>query len=132
MVVPGSCKRFTVLLRGASSLMNYLSRFQGITLILCAIRSMLWHRFRGFSHYIIHGMLIMSGVALSLLGCLDIGDQKVIVDSQGNIASQSPLFALLNAGVPLIPVFLTYLFTMLLSSVSRWPTLSYARRVATH
>lgn len=51
---------------------------KGAVLILCALRSAVRYHFEGRSHYLIHGLWIVTGLAVAVLGVLDIGSPKVI------------------------------------------------------
>lgn len=80
---------------------------------------MLWYRFRGPGHFIIHGFQIAAGVLLGLLGLLNIGskhgDFAVIGDEeqQNIMASVNPMYQLTLVGVPLVVVMVVYLVTYL-------------------
>lgn len=91
---------------------------QGIVLLLCAIRSMLWYRFLGPGHFIIHGCQIAAGIILGLLGLLNIGNkhgQFAVLEDDPEHHSQNvnPMYQLTMVGAPLIVIMGVYLITYL-------------------
>ncbi|KAL1410489.1 hypothetical protein Q8F55_004502 [Vanrija albida] len=62
----------------------------GSTLILCALRSLMRYHFRGQAHYVIHGVQIAVGVALGLLGLLNIGSSNFFVESRTELIAVNP------------------------------------------
>ena len=97
---------------------------QGIVLILCAIRSMLWYRFQGQGHYIIHGFQISAGVFLGLLGLLNIGGKHgeyATIEEEESVSQLfktiNPMYRLVILGAPLVVVMGVYLVTFLGSTL---------------
>lgn len=109
----------------------------GVTLILCAVRSMIRYHFNGRAHWIIHGISLGMGMALALLGLLDIGPSGMPTDDQIwhaimlgahmdmgvgrehlESGQRKPIYTLVKANWAVSLVFLAYLLTTLLTSVS--------------
>lgn len=82
------------------------------------MRSMLWYRFHGPGHFIIHGFQIAAGVVLGLLGLLNIGSKHgnfaVIGEGEQDLMkSVNPMYRLTLVGAPLVVVMAVYLITYL-------------------
>ena len=89
---------------------------QGAVLILAGIRSMIWYRFSGVSHWIVHLPMLGSGATLCLLGLLDLGQYEIGVSytvEQGSMVTKgdAPITALLFDELPLVIVMLVYIWT---------------------
>ncbi|WRT63428.1 uncharacterized protein IL334_000333 [Kwoniella shivajii] len=85
----------------------------GIALIFCAIRSMLWHRYKGICHSIIHGIWVLLGLVLCSLGLLDIGkkDFDIFASSvEAELSGINPMYWLIHTRTPLLIVVAVYLF----------------------
>lgn len=79
---------------------------------------MLWYRFHGPGHFIIHGCQIVAGIILGLLGLLNIGSKYgnfVNIGEENNnfLGSVNPMYRLALIGVPLVVVMGVYLITYL-------------------
>ncbi|WRT65361.1 uncharacterized protein IL334_002304 [Kwoniella shivajii] len=84
----------------------------GIALILASLRSMLWYRYNGIAHYIVHLSWLLLGLILSLLGLLDIGNQNFEIKDGGldqEFKNTNPMYHLVDARVPLVMVLVIYL-----------------------
>jgi hypothetical protein len=109
----------------------------GGVLVLCALRSLIRYHFAGRAQGIIHGIFVGMGVALGLLGLLNIGAAPLPSDAQiwGTVPvalelddpeiddlmrphNLKPVFRLVEADWGVAVVFLAYLLTTLLTSVS--------------
>lgn len=90
----------------------------GITLILCALRSMTRYHFKGATHWIVHGLQLGFGAALALLGLLDIGSGAVDVDWDDEMRVHRPVYTVVLNNMGLAVVFVTYTCVVLGSSVS--------------
>ena len=77
-------------------------------LILAAVRSMIWYRFEGYAHYIIHTLQIVAGICLGLLGLLDIGRLQADLDGPDLLQGTAPILRLMGHQAPLIIVAVTY------------------------
>lgn len=81
--------------------------------MLIALRNVLWYRYDGIAHHIIHGGQVVMGICLALLGFLDVGQKRIrFLDNDGNMntdISLNPLYNLLSVGLPLMVVFLVFL-----------------------
>ncbi|KAK4684398.1 hypothetical protein P7C73_g5782, partial [Tremellales sp. Uapishka_1] len=80
----------------------------GGVLILCAFRSMIWYHYIGIAHWVIHGTQIALGLAMALLGLLDIGKETVAVTKQGILTHSNLLYELINQKLPLVIVLVVY------------------------
>lgn len=82
---------------------------QGGVLILIAIRSILWYRPIGLSHYLAHALQITAGLGLSLLGLLDIGSKHIGGDdTTGNFGKTNDLYRLVSRRAPLAIILGVY------------------------
>lgn len=95
---------------------------QGGVLLLTTIRSMIWNRYRGIGHWIVHGLGLAGGVSLCLLGLLALGHKSVPVNfglSNETIDTDSvaPLYTLVFYDVPLVVVMGVYLLVNVGSAV---------------
>lgn len=70
---------------------------QGIVLILCAARLMLWMPYKGLAHWVIHGTQYIGGLVLALLGLLDIGGKVVDLSKVNNLEGANPFYHLVGA-----------------------------------
>ena len=71
---------------------------------------MIWYKFEGLAHWVIHAPMIVAGVFLALLGLLDIGDRTITISQSGNLIGNSAIYNLLWTNLPLLIVALVYLF----------------------
>lgn len=94
------------------------ANLQGCVLILTAFRSMAWYRFTGAGHWIIHANQIVFGIALGLLGLLDIGPKEFDIANftDSSLDSVNPLYRILFNEVPLVIVAVVYLIVWLTTS----------------
>ncbi|WWC85579.1 uncharacterized protein L201_000443 [Kwoniella dendrophila CBS 6074] len=97
----------------SSSLSGILWLFPtaGIALIFCSIRSILWYKYKGISHSIIHGIWILLGFTLSCLGLLDIGSKNfdIFADTvKDELKGVNPMYWLVHARIPLVIVMVFY------------------------
>lgn len=74
-----------------SKLIMLATDSQGTVLILCAIRSIVRYRFEGFAHYIIHGLWVVTGFALALLGLVDMGAPDLMSSNNPDAAAEGQL-----------------------------------------
>ena len=85
---------------------------------------MAWYRFTGVAHNLVHVPQIIFGVALGLLGLLDIGPKKFnITDIDGNnnfITSVNPLYRVVFDEAPLVIVAVVYLVVWLITALGLW------------
>jgi hypothetical protein len=82
---------------------------------------MLWYRFEGPAHVIIHASQICAGIILSLLGLLNIGPQTadfLQVEQSDFLATVNPMHQLSLSSLPLVVVMLVYLCTFLGSTLA--------------
>ena len=105
----------------------------GIVLILCTIRSMLWYRFHGSAHWIIHISQLVGGVSLALLGLLDLGPKDIVLVTQHpahiDLEHVNPLYRVVGDDIPLTVVAAVYLATYLGSAaILRFQQRRKARR----
>ena len=102
--------------------MLWLIPVAGGVLVLCAIRSMLWYRFKGPAHWIIHGPQLLGGVALGFLGFLDMGNKNVelVIEKPAYLDLQhvNPLYRVVTHDVPLAVVAGVYLVSYLGSVIA--------------
>lgn len=108
----------------------------GATLILCALRSLIRYHFVGRAQWIVHGITLGMGLALGLLGLLNIGVSSLPADSEiwrtAPLAMElddlelddllepknlKPVYRVVAADMGVAVVFLVYLLTTLLTSV---------------
>lgn len=83
-------------------------------LILIALRSLAWRKPRHKSIYIVYGFQITLGLALGLLGLLDIGSRRVTLDGSNGLDHHlNPLYVLLQERLPLFVVLGVYGLTIL-------------------
>ncbi|KAK8845345.1 hypothetical protein IAR55_006058 [Kwoniella newhampshirensis] len=88
----------------------------GIALIFSSLRSMLWYRYNGPAHWIVHGFQLCLGFILALLGLLDIGGRDVDVfarSTRGELQGVNPMYWLVNTRTPLVIVVCVYLLAYL-------------------
>ena len=69
---------------------------------------MIWYRFEGYAHYIIHAGMLLAGSGLALLGLLDIGSHHADLEGPSLLQGTAPILRLVGAQAPLIVVALTY------------------------
>ncbi|KAL1410532.1 hypothetical protein Q8F55_004545 [Vanrija albida] len=69
----------------------------GITLILCAARSLTRYHLQGISHRIVHWTQMATGVVLALLGLLDIGDKSLLNSDQKKDSQINLMYRLVDA-----------------------------------
>ena len=99
---------------------------KGCVLILCALRSMTWYRFTGTSHYLLHVPQVLFGVALCLLGLLDLGPKKFDIQTiiqKGHFSRHhdvNPLYRLLLDKAPLVIVACVYFVVWLVTAGGLW------------
>jgi hypothetical protein len=77
---------------------------------------MLWYRFEGPGHIIIHSFQIGAGLILGMLGMLNIGPAWAnFTESEGPgwIKTANPMYQVALTSLPLVIVMLTYLVTYL-------------------
>ena len=91
----------------------WLFPFAGAALIFAGIRSSIWYRFSGTGHYIMHGGMIVAGVALALLGLLDIGQKRIRIDINSANTFEAmnevaPMYLLVDLALPLVIVLFVY------------------------
>lgn len=102
----------------------WLLPVSGIVLILSALRSMAWYRFTGVAHNLVHVPQIIFGVALGLLGLLDIGPKQfniADIDGDDNFVTQvNPLYRVVFDEAPLIIVAVVYLVVWLITALGLW------------
>ena len=72
---------------------------------------MIWYRFEGLTHWIVHLPMILAGLGLCLLGLLDIGTGSFEVSSNASFDGVSPIFTLLRHSLPLAIVLIVYVLT---------------------
>ncbi|WWD22293.1 hypothetical protein CI109_106784 [Kwoniella shandongensis] len=83
----------------------------GGALILASIRSMIWYRYHGPAHWIVHGFQLSLGLILALLGLLDIGGRDVKIfadDREGELENVNPMYWLVQTKTPLLIVACVY------------------------
>ncbi|WOO79101.1 uncharacterized protein LOC62_02G002637 [Vanrija pseudolonga] len=85
----------------------------GATLILCALRSMMRYHFRGQAHYVIHGAQIGVGIALGLLGLLNIGSGEFFIETHdthliGANPNSKPIYQVVAMGWAIAIVAIAY------------------------
>ncbi|KAL1410541.1 hypothetical protein Q8F55_004554 [Vanrija albida] len=85
----------------------WLFPIAGLTLILTAVRSMVRYRFTGKAGYLVHGLPILAGTVLALLGLLGIGNKELYLvasDASNFIhnAHVNPLYELFGVWAILI------------------------------
>lgn len=81
---------------------------QGGFLILATIRSLLWYRFNGPVHWLIHGPQLVGGLALALLGLLDLGSKTYDVTQGYAYAHVNRTYRLLESSWILAVVLIVY------------------------
>ncbi|KLT41477.1 hypothetical protein CC85DRAFT_286387, partial [Cutaneotrichosporon oleaginosum] len=89
----------------------------GATLVLCALRSMTRYHFKGATHWVVHGLQLGFGVALGLLGLLNIGSGEVGVEWTEEMDVHRPIYEVVLANMGLAVVFLSYTAVVLGSSL---------------
>ncbi len=110
----------TSILRTALTGTLWLYPAAGITLILCALRSMTRYHFKGATHWVVHGLQLGFGTALALLGMLAIGSSAADVDQDTyDIDVHRPMYEVVLAKMGLAIVFIAYTCVVLGSSVRR-------------
>ena len=72
---------------------------------------MVWYRFVGVAHWIIHAPMLFSGVALALLGLLDLGDAGAHVGLDGVHLGNAAIVKLTYQSLPLVIIMLVYVYT---------------------
>lgn len=79
------------------------------------------YKFRPPAHLIVHGLQLAFGVALSLLGLLDIGSQTIVIlqDTELKLELHRPMYRVVVNNLGLMVVFIAYTLVVLGSSVSR-------------
>lgn len=97
---------------------------QGCVLVLCALRSMTWYRFNGPRHYLLHLPQILLGIALSMLGFLDLGPKKFDLrglDRDDHFVEHvNPLYRVLLEKAPLVIVAVVYFVVWLITTGGLW------------
>jgi hypothetical protein len=96
----------------------------GTTLILCALRSMMRYHFRGQAHYVIHGAQIAVGIALGLLGLLNIGSGEFFIETHdtqliGPNPSSKPIYQVVAMGWAIAIVAIAYTAVTIGTQVSQ-------------
>lgn len=85
---------------------------------------MAWYRFTRIAHYLIHLPQIIFGVALGLLGLLDIGPKRFnigdIQDDSSFVTSVNPLYRVVFDEAPLVIVAVVYLVVWLITVAGLW------------
>lgn len=85
---------------------------------------MAWYRFTGTAHYLIHLPQIIFGVALGLLGLLDIGPKKFNIGDIGTdnnwTTTVNPLYRVVLDEAPLVIVAVVYLVVWLITVAGLW------------
>jgi uncharacterized membrane protein YgcG len=115
-----AAQAITSILRTALTGTLWLYPAAGITLILCALRSMTRYHFKGATHWVVHGLQLGFGAALALLGMLAIGSSAADVDPETyEIDVHRPMYDVVLAKMGLAIVFIAYTCVVLGSSVSR-------------
>ncbi|WOO79960.1 uncharacterized protein LOC62_02G003475 [Vanrija pseudolonga] len=92
----------------------------GAVLVLCALRSWLRYHFQGPSHYVVHGIQLVFGLALALLGLLCIGnkDMYALFGDGKSVESVNPLYRLVWKNWAVAVVALVYMSVLLGTKVS--------------
>lgn len=86
---------------------------QGGVLIFIAARALAWTPVQRRANYIIPCLQVILGIALGLLGLLDIGSRRVTLDDgQGLNHHLNPLYLLLQQRLPLFVVLGGYALTL--------------------
>ena len=98
---------------------------QGAVLIFAAIRSLVWYRFVGIAHWVIHAPMLISGVTLCLLGLLDLGNPTISLGPDGTQEGHSAIIDLTYHSLPLAIVMIVYIGTYYIS----WFVMSCVQRV---
>jgi hypothetical protein len=85
---------------------------------------MTWYRFTGIAHNLVHLPQIILGVALSLLGMLDLGPKRFDIDSLDSkdhfITRVNPLYRTILDKAPLVIVAAVYLVVWLVTAGGLW------------
>ena len=85
---------------------------------------MTWYRFAGIAHNLLHLPQIIFGIALSLLGVLDLGPKGFDVnslDSKDHFTSHvNPLYRVMLDKVPLVIVAVVYCVVWLITAGGLW------------
>ncbi|KAL1408140.1 hypothetical protein Q8F55_004943 [Vanrija albida] len=98
----------------AFSGVRWLFPVAGGVLILCAVRSAIRYNFVGVANPVIHGGWMIAGLALGLLGLLDLGDKRYMLYSgQPKFEliinpNMNPMYKLINSHMAIAVVFLVY------------------------
>lgn len=92
----------------------------GAVLVLCALRSWLRYHFQGPSHYVVHGIQLVFGLALALLGLLCIGnkDMYALYGDGKSVESVNPLYRLVWKNWAVAVVAIVYMSVLLGTKVS--------------
>ncbi|TXT04291.1 hypothetical protein VHUM_04178 [Vanrija humicola] len=87
----------------------------GTVLVLCALRSWLRYHFQGPSHYVVHGIQLVVGLALALLGLLCIGnrDMYALYADNASVNDVSPMYRLVWKNWAVAVVALVYMSVLL-------------------
>ncbi|KAL1409325.1 hypothetical protein Q8F55_003307 [Vanrija albida] len=87
----------------------------GVVLVLCALRSWLRYHFQGPSHYVVHGIQFVAGIALALLGLLCIGNKDMysLSGEEGSLRDVNPLYRLVWKNWVVAIVALVYMCVLL-------------------
>lgn len=72
--------------------------------------------------------MILAGIALSLLGLLDIGKRNIDIFNTDELSGTNTLYRLLEARLPLFIVMMVYLGVYAVSTVTSWLLHRSARR----
>ncbi|ORY31965.1 bacterial low temperature requirement A protein-domain-containing protein [Naematelia encephala] len=81
----------------------------GAVLILIAVRSLSWHTSNTFANWVTHTLQITTGIALGLLGILDIGGRDVdVLASKSDLEGTNALYHILQKKWPLSIIVLAY------------------------
>lgn len=93
---------------------------QGAVLALAAARSLLSTHPLRLKQALTFLPMIMAGIALSLLGLLDIGKRNIDIFDSDELSGTNTLYRLLEARLPLFIVMMVYIGVYALSTVTSW------------
>ncbi|BEI89868.1 uncharacterized protein CcaverHIS019_0212300 [Cutaneotrichosporon cavernicola] len=99
----------TSIVRSALKRTLWLYPAAGITLILCAMRSMTRYHFKGATHWVVHGLQLSVGTCVALLGLLGLGSGDVKVNwYKDELQVYRPLYSVVFQNMALAIVFIAY------------------------
>ncbi|WOO80216.1 uncharacterized protein LOC62_03G003729 [Vanrija pseudolonga] len=103
----------------------------GLVLIFCAIRSMLRYRFAGIAEVLLHWALFVVGIAVALLGLLDLGSKSVTLLADGDTLKpvyHNALYRLVDVHCALVVIFVVYSILTLMTPVIMYFVARYKRK----